>query len=158
MKIAPGMAAAAALLAAGAAQAQQRAKQTQAELFCHDLKRVVKAASYETAFKHLERARAAPPLFGFRPGACRAYAGTETSPAAWDCHQHLAPAHLSLDSLAAATAECLPEAEQTRGRWGREATFTLPGARILINESGGPRAKVGRIVGYRVEAVRQAVD
>jgi hypothetical protein len=63
------------------------------------------------------------------------------------------PAHLSLEALAAATAECLPEAERTRERWGRQVTFTLPGARILISESGGPGAKVGRIVAYRVEAV-----
>lgn len=91
MKAAAAAMAAAALLGGSAAEAQQRAQPTQAELFCHDLKRVVKTANHESQFEHLERSRAAPPWLGFRPGGCRAYAGRETAPAAWDFHQHLAP-------------------------------------------------------------------
>ena len=142
--------AAAALLAGGAAQAQQQARPTRAELFCHDLKRLVRKAPDWVA---MWNARPAPPALGFRPGACRAYPGGPNYPASYSCHQHLAPPHLSLETLAADTAACLPEAKQERGRWGREAIFTLPGLRILISESGGPGAKVGRIVGFRVEAV-----
>ena len=141
-----------ALLGATAAEAQ-RARPTQAELFCRDLKRVVKAARHEGGFVDLQRSRAAPPRLGFRPGSCRAHEATNTLPSAWSCHQQLAPDHLSLASLDANTASCLPEAKRERGRWGRTVTFTLPGARILITQSGGPGAKVGRISGYRVEAV-----
>ena len=142
-----GMTAVAALLAAGNAQAQGDRDFERG--FCRDLARVLRAAP---DFDTLERSRAAPPRFGFRPG-CQAIAAGENTPAAWHCHQQLAPEHLSLESLAAKTAACLPEAVRTKGRWGRQAIFTLPGARILITESGGPRAKVGRIVGYRVEAI-----
>lgn len=152
MRIVQGMAAAA-LLVVGAAQAQAGADAARAAFerdFCHGLKRLLREAP---DFVGMYNAHPAPPWLGFRPGACRAYAGTEKHSAAYDCHQHLAPAHLSLESLAAATAQCLPEAERTRGRWARDETFTLPGARILISESGGPGAKVGRIVGFRVEAV-----
>ena len=151
MKRVAAVLAGAALLGAGAADAQ---RPTQAQLFCHDLKRVVKAAGYEDGFDYLQRSRAAPPWLGFRPGACRAHEATETLPAAWWCHQQLAPEHLSLESLDSNTASCLPQAKRERGRWGGSVTFTLPGARILITQSGGPRAKVGRISGYRVEAVR----
>ena len=135
------------------AQAQTGADAARAAFerdYCHGLKQLLREAP---DFVGVHDAHPNPPWLGFRPGACRAFAGTETYPAAWDCHQHLAPAHLSLQTLAAATAACLPEAEQSRGRWGRDSTFTLPGARILISESGGPGAKVGRIVGLRVEAV-----
>ena len=147
-----GMAAAAALLAAGSAQAQGDRDFERG--FCRDLERVLDAAP---DFDTLERSRAAPPRFGFRHG-CQAIAAGDTAPAAWHCHQNLAPEHLSLESLATRTAACLPQAVRTKGRWGRQAIFTLPGARILIRESGGPRAKVGRIVGYRVEAAGALAD
>jgi hypothetical protein len=132
--------AATALIAASAAQAQQRVRPTQAELFCHDLKRVVEAAGRENGFEHLELSRAAPPWLGFRPGACRAYAGTAGYPAGWQCHQHLAPHHLSLESLADMTAACLPEAKRLSAGGWREAGFEAPGVRIQISESGGPGA------------------
>ena len=153
MKRMAAMTAAACLLGAGAADAQQRARPTQAELFCHDLKRVVQASSYETRFEHLERSRAAPPWLGFRPGGCRAYAGTDKYPAAWQCHQHLSPAHLTAKTLTDMTAACLPKAKRVEARGWREAGFETPRVRIHISESGGPGAKVGRIVRYRVEAV-----
>ena len=147
---AAGIAAAAALIAGGAAQAQQQARPTRAELFCHDLKRLVREAP---DWVGMWNARPAPLWLGFRPGACRASAASGAQPASYWCHQHLAPPHLGLDTLKADIAACLPEAKMERGRWGRDATFTLPGLRILINESGGPGAKVGRIVGFRVEGV-----
>ena len=159
------MAVAAALLGGGAAQAQGRGEAAQAAFerdFCPGLKRLVEAAAEARTkapedaariFTDIYNAHPTPPWFGFRPGACRASKGTDQNRAGYWCHQSLAPAHLSLETLAAATAACLPEAKRTRGRWGRDVTFTLPGARILINESGGPKAKVGRIVGYMVEAV-----
>jgi hypothetical protein len=149
------IAAAAALLAAGAAQAQTvsealaQAARFEREL-CHGLNRLVEAAP---DFTGLYDARPAPPWLGFRPGSCRAHEGSETLPASYWCHQNLAPAHLSLESLAAATAACLPQGKRERGEWGREAIFTLPEMRILISEHGAPGAHVGRIVGYRVEAV-----
>jgi hypothetical protein len=116
--------------------------------FCRDLRRAIRVAP---DFRHLEIARAAPPTFGFRNG-CRAWAGSASLPAAWSCHQNLAPHYLSLDSLAKRTAECLPEARREAGRYGRETVFVLPGARVRIQENGGPRAHVGRIVTFRIEA------
>ncbi|HEX8263123.1 MAG TPA: hypothetical protein VF547_09650 [Allosphingosinicella sp.] len=121
-------------------------------LFCAELDRVVQVAQMDGDFTQLERSRAAPPSFGFRHG-CRAHGASERLPAAWWCHQSLAPAELALDSLGALTAGCLPNAVRSRGRYG-EAVFTLPRARIRIEERGGPRAHVGRIVTFRVEAVR----
>jgi hypothetical protein len=145
-----GAIALAALAAAAAGQAQNgRVRQD----FCQALNRVVQVAQMDGDFTFLERSRAAPPHFGFRHG-CRAFSATATTPAAWDCHQNLAPAELALDSLAGRTAACLPSAVRSRGRWGREAIFTLPRARISIHERGGPGAHVGRIVSFRVEAVR----
>lgn len=146
-----GAAAAAALLAPAAGQAQNGLVRQD---FCNALNRVVQVAQMDGDFTHLERSRAAPPHFGFRHG-CRASAATATLPAAWSCHQNLAPAELALDSLAAQTAACLPSAVRARGRWGREAIFTLPRVRIAIEERGGPGAHVGRIVTFRVEAARE---
>jgi hypothetical protein len=141
---------AAALTAAGSAQAEMPSAQA---IFCAQLNRTVQIAQMAGDFDHLERSRAAPPYFGFRHG-CRAHAATARSAAAWWCHQSLAPDELSLESLAGRTAACLPSAVRSRGRWGDEAIFTLPRARIVIEESGGPRAHVGRIVTFRVEAAR----
>ncbi|HLL31686.1 MAG TPA: hypothetical protein VK403_11880 [Allosphingosinicella sp.] len=143
-----GTMAAAALLAPTAGGAQLVSQD-----FCHGLTRVVNAARNDGGFDSLERSRAAPPHLGFRHG-CRAHDGTRTLPAAWWCRQTLAPEELSLARLAARTAACLPDAVRTQGRYhGSEAIFTLPYARILISERGGPRAHVGRIVSFRVEAV-----
>lgn len=144
--------AAAALLAAGAAQAQLQARATPAEMFCHDLRRMVRNAP---DFEGMVRARPAPPWLGFRPGACRAHAATATLAPAYWCHQQLAPAHLAFDNLVAMTQACLPEAKLLPARWSRVAALEAPGIRIEINESGGPGAKVGRIVGFRVEAVNR---
>jgi hypothetical protein len=150
MKAARIIAAAAALLGVTGADAQQRAKPAEAQLFCHDLKRLVRAApGFELMFK----ARPAPPWLGFRPGTCRAHAANETLPAAYWCSQQLAPEHLALESLAAKTAACLPGAKRVKTNYWREAVFETPRVRILITESGGPGAKVGRIAGYRVEAM-----
>jgi hypothetical protein len=150
MKAAIAALTAAALLSAAGAGAQQRARPTDAQLFCHDLKRLVRAAP---DFEFMFKARPTPPWLGFRPGACRAHAASETLPAAYWCSQHLAPEHLALDNLAARTAACLPEAKRVKTAYWREAVFETPKVRILITESGGPGAKVGRIVGYRVEAM-----
>jgi hypothetical protein len=141
---------AAALLASGAAQAQRPSDQ---QIFCAELNRVVQVAQMDGDFTYLERSRAASPDFGFRHG-CRAHEATERLPAAWWCHQNLAPEALGLESLAGRTAACLPNAVRSRGRYGREAIFTLPRVRISIQESGGPKAHVGRIVTFRVEATR----
>lgn len=150
--------AAAALAAAGAgaaAEAQQRLRPTEAELYCADLKRLVREAP---DFAGMWRAKPAPPSLGFRPGSCRVQEATATLPAAFSCHQHLAPAHLALDLLATQTAGCLPELKRLETRWSREALFEGHGVRIRISESGGPGAKVGRIVGVRVEAVGVATE
>ncbi len=141
---------AAALAATGMAQAQPPSPQ---QIFCAQLNRTVQVAQMDGDFTYLERSRAAPPRFGFRHG-CRAQAATKRLPAAWWCHQSLAPDELSLASLSARTAACLPSAVRSRGRWGDEAIFTLPRARIVIEESGGPRAHVGLIATFRVEAIR----
>jgi hypothetical protein len=145
-----GAIAAAALTAATAGEAQNGRV---AQDFCNALNQMVQVAQMDGDFELVERSRAAPPHFGFRHG-CRAHRATERLPAAWWCHQNLAPEELSLNSLAARTAACLPSAARSRGRWGGEAIFTLPRARIVIDQSGGPRAHVGRIVTFRVEAVR----
>jgi hypothetical protein len=142
--------AAAALAASGTAQGQPPSP---ARIFCSQLDRVVQVAQMDGDFTYLERSRAAPPSFGFHYG-CRAHAATVRTPAAWWCHQSLAPPELALESLAARTAACLPNAVRSRGRWGDEAIFTLPRAHIVIEEHGGPRAHVGRIVTFRVEAAR----
>lgn len=136
--------AAAALLMPAAGQAQP-VKQD----FCHGLKRVVKAARDEGGFLFLERAHGAPPHLDFRHG-CRATGDEKRQ--YWLCSQNLAPAEMSRDALAERVAACLPEAERSRSDYGHEAVFTLPHARIRINERGGPRAKVGRIVQLVVEA------
>ena len=115
--------------------------------FCADLKRIVGTAERGGGFLTLQRSRAAPPRLGFRH--CFAAAGLRAS---WYCHQSMAPDPLSLESLARRTAACLPEARRQPSSDG-EAVFTLPYARIRVTEDGGPRAHVGRIVGFRVEAV-----
>ncbi|HEX8125980.1 MAG TPA: hypothetical protein VF548_10400 [Allosphingosinicella sp.] len=139
--------AAAALLAPAAGQAQSRLVNQD---FCWGLKRVVEAAQYEGGFVGLERSRAAPPHLGFRHG-CRATGDQRRQ--YWLCNQNLAPPELSLESLAAQTADCFAEAVRSKDSPGREAVFTLPYARIRISERGGPRAHVGRIVTLVVEAI-----
>jgi len=143
---------AAALLVPAAGEAQRVPQD-----FCLGLERAVEVAQTDGDFTYLDRSRAAPPHFGFVHG-CRASAATGRLPAAWSCHQTLAPESLSLASLAERTAACLPEAVRSRGKYGDEAVFALPRARISIRERGGPRAKVGRIVTLRIEAVRDGAE
>lgn len=143
-----GLIGAAALLVPGAARARPVPQD-----FCGALERAIEIAQSDGDFSYLERSRAAPPHFGFLHG-CRASAAAGSTPAAWECHQSLAPDGLSLASLAGRIEGCRPDAVRTRDRGGRQAVFTLPQTRILIRESGGPRAKVGRIVTLRIEAVR----
>lgn len=150
MRWTSGAIAAAAMLAPVAGEAQNGRV---AQDFCNALNRMVQVAQMDGDFDLVERSRPAPPHFGFRHG-CRAQRATARLPGAWWCHQNLAPEELSLDSLAERTGACLPSAARSSGRWGGEAIFTLPRARIVIEQSGGPRAKVGRIVTYRIEAVR----
>jgi hypothetical protein len=138
-----------ALLTAGVAQAQQRAVPTPEQIFCRDLQRIVRAAP---DFVAMYKAKAAPPWLGFRPGACQAFTADATNPATYACHQNLAPAHLTLDSLAAITAACIPDAKRLPAEYRREAVFEVPGLRIRINEHGTARGKVGRFIGFRVEA------
>ena len=137
--------AAASLLAPAAGQAQLVRQD-----FCHALQRVIDAAGHEGGFLHLERSRAAPPHLDFRHG-CRA-TGDERRQY-WLCHQNLAPAEMSRDSLAARIAACLPAAARSTSDYGHESVFTLPHAQIRIRERGGPKAKVGRIVTLVVEAL-----
>ena len=142
--------AAVALVVPGAVRAQAGPAQD----FCSGLNRVVQVAQMDGDFSPLERSWAEPHHFGFRHG-CRAHGATKSLPAVWWCHQSLAPQELSMESLAGRTQACLPNAVRTRGRY-REAIFTLPRVRILIDESGGPGAHVGLSVTFRVEAVREA--
>jgi hypothetical protein len=134
------------LLAAPAA-----ARPTDAELFCHDLERVVEAARYGNGFSDLERSRARPPSLGFP--LCQA-TGDERKQY-WLCGQSFAPVEMGRDALAARIAACLPEAVRGPASLARDALFTLPYARIQISELGGPGAHVGRIVELVVEAVDQ---
>ena len=134
-----------ALLIPAAGQAQGLVAQD----FCWGLKRTIEAAEYQGGFLLLERSRAAPPHLGFRHG-CRATGDEKRQ--YWLCSQNLAPAGMSGDALAGRVTACLPEAVRTGGAYGRESVFTLPHAQIRINESGGPGAKVGRIVQLVVEA------
>jgi hypothetical protein len=131
------------LLAADAAgaQAQAEAARSAAERrFCSELRRTIRFAP---DFEALQRNRAAPPRLGFRSG-CRARSAIGRAPAAWWCHENLAPDFLAFGPLTARIAACLPGARR------------LPGVRIRVNEHGGPRAHVGRIVDLRVEAAAQA--
>ena len=143
----PGTIAAAALLLQTSAQTQGAPVR---QIFCRGLERVVEAARDEGGFLRLERSRSAPPHLGFLHG-CRATGDRRRQ--YWLCNQSLAPPELSLESLAAQTAACFPEALQGKDGPYRETVFTLPGARIHISEHGGPRAHVGRIVELMVEAI-----
>ena len=143
------------LLAADAAgaQAQAEAARSAAERrFCSELRRTIRFAP---DFEALQRNRAAPPRLGFRSG-CRARSAIGRAPAAWWCHENLAPDFLAFGPLTARIAACLPGARRTSTGRPREALFELPGVRIRVNEHGGPRAHVGRIVDLRVEAAAQA--
>jgi hypothetical protein len=140
-------AAAAAMLMQGAARAETPSKQ---RLFCSELLRVVDVAQAGGDFTYLERSRAAPPRLGFADG-CQA-TGDEKKQY-WICGQSFAPDELSRDALAERIAQCLPEAVREADGLLRDAQFTLPNARIHINELGGPGAHVGRIVELIVEAL-----
>jgi hypothetical protein len=133
--------------AAAAVIAQAPASAAPRDRFCIDLDRVLRTAELGGDFVGMQRQRSAPPRLGF--GHCFPAAGRLPS---WYCHQTMAPDGLGLDRLAASTAACRPEAKREPSS-GDEAVFTLPYARIRIREDGGPRAHVGRIASYRVEAL-----
>jgi hypothetical protein len=137
--------AAAALLTPAGAQSQLVRQD-----FCDGLNRVIDSARDDGGFLFLERAHGAPPHLGFRHG-CRATGDSKRQ--YWLCTQNLAPAEMSRDALAERVAACLPEAVRSTSDYGHEAVFALPHAQIRINERGGPRAKVGRIVQLVVEAI-----
>lgn len=139
MKALAAIAAALAVLAPAQAAPRDR--------FCIDLDRLVRTAERGGDFLAMKRSRAVPPRLGF--DHCFDAAGTRPS---WYCHRTMAPEALALEPLAERTAECLPQAKREPSSDG-EAIFTLPFARIVIREDGGPRAHVGRRVGFRVEAV-----
>lgn len=139
------MLAAVAATSGQAAAAQQQASSDRA--LCRDLERVVRAAP---DFGFLERAHPAPPRFGFRNG-CRASAAVGASPASWRCHQQLAPEELGLERLTERLARCMGGAVPAE-RSVRHSLFILPKLRISVEQIGGPRAKVGRIVTLSFEA------
>lgn len=141
------MAIAAAVLAAGPAQAEPPSKQ---RIFCAELRRIVDVAENGGDFTYLERSRAAPPRLGFANG-CQATGDSKKQ--YWVCGQTFAPEALSRDALAERVAACLPEAVRGESGLARDAEFILPYARILISQIGGPGAHVGRIVELSVEAV-----
>jgi hypothetical protein len=135
------------IVAAAALTAHAPALAEPRDRFCIDLDRVLRTAELGGDFVAMQRNRAAPPRLGF--GHCFPAAGRLRS---WHCHQTMAPDHLGLGPLAERTATCRPEAKRQPSS-GDEAVFTLPYARIVIREDGGPRAHVGRIASYRVEAL-----
>ena len=138
------------------AQVEDRARAAFERDFCWGLKRLVREAP---DFEGIWNAHPAPPGLGFRPGACRPM-GKAAGKRAWHCHQQIAPDFLGFESLAAATAACLPEARRqaAEGSYRRQAVFTLPGLTLRMWESGGPRAKVGRVSTYRVEEAAPAKE
>jgi hypothetical protein len=119
------------------------------DLFCHDLGRIIAAAA-ETPepFYSLERSAAAPPRLGFT----HCFRAGDSRRAYWHCHQNLAPDHLSAERLTALTRACLPEAVALPSEMRRETRFRLRDLEIIISETGGPRAHVGRVVSYIVAA------
>ena len=126
-------------LAATSAQAIPSAR----AIFCAELERTIEAIELGDTTA-LQRSRALPPSFGFRNG-CGAQGG------GWFCQQSLAPDQLSLKGLAAAVSHCRPALLRVPQRWPDAALFEGSGLRIRIQESGGPRAHVGRIVTFSVE-------
>lgn len=134
-------------MAAGAAQAQPPAPPD--AVFCAQLRRIVAAADDEEPFLALEMARPAPPRLGFRQGCGRA---GDARRHYWACSQTLAPDWLAAARLAERTRRCLPAARALPVEFQREFRFALPGAEIRISEHGGPRAHVGRVVSFVVEA------
>jgi hypothetical protein len=154
MQTCAAIAVAAAMLAAGTAEAQDRSSAARAAFerdFCHELRRLVRESP---DFEGIDKAKPAPPRLGFAPGACSSNGPSERYPASWRCHQSLAPPHLEFSNLVEKTAACLPDAQRLEAEYPREALFETERVRIRIFESGGARAKVGRIVDYRVESRR----
>ena len=116
-------------------------------LFCHDLNRIIDAAA-ETPdpFYSLERSAAMPPGLGFN----HCFRAGDARRAYWHCNQSLAPDHLSAERLAERTRACLPEATVLPVEMRRQARFRVRDLEIIISESGGPGAHVGRVVSYMV--------
>ena len=113
------------------------------EAFCDELRRALAAAGEARPFESLDEA---PVRLGF-DDRCRpidSMAGLYLL-----CHQSLAPPGLSRDRLAEQSRACLPEAAEDVSD-ARYVRLYTPDARIEINERGGPRAHVGRIVSLQV--------
>ena len=130
------------------AQAAEAQRPNEQDLFCADLQRVLEDAGGDQPFHLLENGRAAPPTLGFADGCRRSGDARQYF---WLCSQNLAPDWLSLPSLMERVHACLPDAPPPAFN-RRFARYELPNAVIRINEAGGPRAHVGRIVTFIVEA------
>lgn len=114
--------------------------------FCAELERTIAAVVLgETAT--LERNSARPPGFGFRYGCSVQGSG-------WFCHQSLAPPTLSLSGLAEDVSHCRPALVRAGSSTPDHTLFEGAGVRILIMESGAPRAHVGRIITFSIEPRR----
>ena len=130
-------------LAAVAPAAQARAVPDRTAIFCAELERVIQAIDLGDPTA-LERSRARPPGFGFRYGCGAQGRG-------WFCHQSLAPPGLSLNGLAESVSQCRPDLVRDGSSAPDHILFEGFGVRILIMESGAPRAHVGRIVTFSIE-------
>ena len=125
---------AAALLGAGEAPAEP------SNPFCDDIRRIAGAAGDDPAFAGLAGAN----LFSLLEGRCTIPDPAYTS---FFCHRTLAPRHVGAELLAGRIQACLPEARITRGAmWKSDFEVRHGRLEIDIDERGGERAHVGRIV------------
>lgn len=138
------------MLAAAASAAPAQAIPSRTAIFCAQLERTIEAVELGDTTA-LERSRARPPDFGFR-SRCGAQGG------GWFCHQSLAPPGLSLDSLVESVSRCRAGLSRVSSSTADHVVFEGSSVRILVMESGAPRAHVGRIVTFSIEprASRQA--
>ena len=112
-------------------------------IFCAELERTIEAVELGDTTA-LERSRARQPDFGFQ-SRCGAQGR------GWFCHQSLAPPGLSLDGLVEGVSHCRPGLSRASASRADHVVFEGPSVRILIMESGAPRAHVGRIVTFSIE-------
>ena len=132
-----------AMLAVAASGAPAQAIPSRMAIFCAELERTIEAVELGDP-SGLERSRARPPAFGFSSGCGAQGRG-------WFCHQSLTPPALSLDSLVAGVSHCRPDLVRARASTADHVLFEGRSVRILIMESGAPRAHVGRIVTFSIE-------